>query len=229
VVAGALAVVGLVVLHDDAPRIYDGLVTGDGLPALIVSALAGLATFGLVVARRYEPARYGGALAVAAIVVGWALAQQPVLLPGLTIHQAAASHDTLVAIVIAVVAGGLLVFPSMALLFRLTLGGELRAGHAPPVGAAEQEPAVTASTGRMPPARALLDASAQGLLTRAALACLLVGIGFLTVLEPGWAHAIGVAALALFIVLGFLAALPQEVLRPASGAAGAAPEPEPGP
>jgi cytochrome d ubiquinol oxidase subunit II len=227
VVAGALAIAGLVVLHHDAPRIYDGLVTGDGLPALIVSALAGLATFALVVARRYEPARYGGAVAVAAIVIGWALAQQPILLPGLTIHAAAASHDTLVAVVIAVLAGGLLVFPSLALLFRLTLGGALRAGHAPPVGDAAQRPAVAA--GRPAPARALLDVAAQGLLTRAALACLLVGIGFLSVLEAGWAHAIGVAALALFIVLGFLAALPQEVLRPAPDAAGAAPAPESGP
>jgi cytochrome d ubiquinol oxidase subunit II len=214
VLAGALAVAGLVVLNSDAPRIYDGLTSGDGLAALIVSALAGLATFGLVVARRYEPARYGGAVAVAAIVVGWALAQKPVLLPGLTVHQAAAPDETLAAIVIAVVAGGLLVFPSLALLFRLTLGGALRAGH-------DEAPAAVASD-RAVPARALLDASAQGLLTRAAVACLIVGFGFLSVLEAGWAHAIGVVALMLFVVLGFLAALPQEVLRP--GAAGTAEE-----
>jgi cytochrome d ubiquinol oxidase subunit II len=209
VVAGGLAVAGLFVLNSDAPRIYDGLTSGDGLPALIVSALAGLGTFGLVVARRYEPARYSAALAVAAIVVGWALAQKPILLPGLTIHQAAAPHDTLVAVVIAVLAGGLLVFPSLALLFRLTLGGALRAGHAAP----EEGAPPAAPPGRPAGARALLDASAQGLLTRAAVACLIVGFGFLSVLEVGWAHAIGVVALLLFVVLGFLAALPQEVIR----------------
>jgi cytochrome d ubiquinol oxidase subunit II len=205
-VAGAMAVAGLVVLHDDAPRIYDGLLTGDGLPALIVSALAGAVTLALVVARRYEPARYSAAAAVAAIVVGWALAQKPQLLPGLTIHQAAASHDALVAIVIAVSAGALLVFPSLALLFRLTLGGQLRGGHEPPAAAAWPEDAAA-------PGRALLDAAAQGLLTRAALACLLVGFGFLTVLQPGWAHAIGIAALLGFVVLGFLAALPQDMVH----------------
>jgi cytochrome bd ubiquinol oxidase subunit II len=203
VVAGALAAGGLVVLHEDAHRIYEGLVTGDGLPALIVSGLAGVATLALVVGRRYEPARYSASLAVAAIVVGWALAQAPILLPGLTIHQAAASHDTLVAVVIAVAAGGLVVFPSLALLFRLTLLGTLRAGHgAQPVSAAASAP----------PARALVDAATQGLLARAAIACLIVGFGFLTVLEPGWAHAIGVVALAGFIVLGFVAVLPRDLL-----------------
>ncbi|HWH95846.1 MAG TPA: cytochrome d ubiquinol oxidase subunit II, partial [Baekduia sp.] len=147
VVAGALAAGGLLVLHDDARRIYDGLLTGDGLPALVVSALAGLATLALVVGRRYEPARYSAALAVAAIVVGWALAQAPTLLPGLTIHEAAASHDTLVAVVIAVAAGGLVVFPSLALLFRLTLVGTLRAGHARAPAAAPDDTAGRALVG----------------------------------------------------------------------------------
>ena len=42
-------------------------------------------------------------------------------------------------------------------------------------------------------------------LARVAAACLIVGFGFLTVAEAGWAHVIGVAALFAFIVLGFLA------------------------
>ena len=81
-VAGALSVGGLVVLHNDAYRLYHDLVAGDGLPALIVSVIAGLATFALVVRERFEPARFTAAAAVAAIVAGWALAQQPIFLPG---------------------------------------------------------------------------------------------------------------------------------------------------
>jgi cytochrome d ubiquinol oxidase subunit II len=200
VLAGALAAGGLVVLHGDAHRIYHGLVEGHGLPALIVSAVAGAGTLALVAARRYEPARYSAAVAVAAIVVGWGLAQQPELLPGLTVHEAAAGRNTLWAVIIAVIGGGLIVFPSLALLFRLTLGGTLR-GPAP---AAAATPA--------PTARAVLAVSAQGLLVRVALACLVVGFGFLTVLDPGWAHAIGIAALAGFLVTGFLAVLPEDVL-----------------
>jgi cytochrome d ubiquinol oxidase subunit II len=205
VLAGLLAFAGLIVLHEDAHRIYRGLVAGDGLPALIVSALAGAGTLALVAARRYEPARYSAALAVAAIVVGWALAQAPQLLPGLTIHEAAASRDTLWAVVIAVVVGGLIVFPSLALLFRMTLGGTLR-GEGPPADDAPARPSATA----------LVAAARQGLLARVAVACLVAGFGFLTVLNPGWAHAVGLAALAAFIVIGFLAVLPEDLTAPAA-------------
>jgi cytochrome d ubiquinol oxidase subunit II len=205
--AGALAAGGLIVLHEDAHRIYNGLIFGRGLAALIVSGLAGAATLGLVVARRYEPARYSAAVAVAAVVIGWGLAQQPVILPGLTIDEAAAGRNTLWAVIIAVVGGGLIVFPSMALLFRLTLGGALRGPGGTAVTAADEKPTP----------HVVLAASAQGLLVRVALACLVVGFGFLTVLEPAWAHAIGIAALAGFLITGFLAVLPDDLL-------GAAPE-----
>src|SRR3954451_6931876 len=47
VLAGALALAGLVVLRSDARSLFDGLVSGDGLPALIVSGLAGAATMAL--------------------------------------------------------------------------------------------------------------------------------------------------------------------------------------
>ena len=105
------------------------LVHGPGLAALVVSLAAGVATLALVWRRRYEPARYTSALAVAATIAGWALAQQPLFLPGLTIKQAAAPHDTQVAVVVAVLAGAVILFPSLALLFRLTLGGRLAHGE----------------------------------------------------------------------------------------------------
>ena len=67
-----------------------------------------------------------------------------------------------------------------------------------------------AEAGRAGP-RALLGASRHGLLVRAAGACLIAGFGLLTVLDAGWAHALGVVALLGFIVLGFLACLPAEL------------------
>ena len=106
VLAGGLAVIGLIVLHSDAHRLFHGLVHGAGLAALIVSVLAGVAALWLVLGRRYEPARYVAGVAVAAIVAGWAVAQEPLLLRNLTIRQAAAPHDTLVVVVVAVLAGG---------------------------------------------------------------------------------------------------------------------------
>jgi cytochrome d ubiquinol oxidase subunit II len=197
VVAGALAVAGLIVLRSEARGLYDELVSGDGLPALIVSLVAGVGTLALVWVRRYEAARYSAALAVAAIVAGWALAQQPVLLPGLTVSEAAAGDDTLIAALVAVGAGALLLAPSLGLLFTLTLRGrlgyELDGGAAEPVG----------------PAHALA-ASRTGLLARVSIACLLMTVGFLTLADAGWAHAIGVAALFVCVVTGFRAAVPVE-------------------
>ncbi len=197
VLAGALAIAGLAVVHGDARPLYRGLLDGDGLAAVVVSAVAGLGTLALVASARFEAARYCAALAVAAIVAGWALAQQPTLLPGLTIAQAAAPHDTLVAVVVAVLAGGAILFPSLALLFRLTLAGRL--DHGP---AMQRPPAQ---------ARALLGASTPGLLGRIALACLLAGLGFLTVADGRWEHVVGVAALLAFVVVGFLAVAPTEI------------------
>jgi cytochrome d ubiquinol oxidase subunit II len=207
VIAGALALGGLAVLHSDAHVLYHRLVEGPGLPALIVSVIAGLLAIALVALRRFEPARYSAAVAVAAIIAGWALAQEPTFLPGLTIRQAAASHDTLVAVVVAVLAGGAILFPSLVILFRLFLGGQLRYGE-PTERRAELG------------ARGVVFASAPGLLSRSAAACLIAGIGFLTVADATWAHGIGVACLFAFIVLGFAAIRPAEI-----AAGGRAPSP----
>jgi cytochrome d ubiquinol oxidase subunit II len=199
VVAGALAVAGLVVLHSDARKLFDGLVSGDGLAALIVSGLAGGATLVLVLRRRYELARLSASLAVATVVAGWALAQRPVLLPGLTVQQAAAPDATLVAVIVAVVAGVVVLFPSLALLFSLVLRGRFDEAD-PSVGA------VAVRTGGE-----LVRASRPGLLIRSALACFVAGFAFLTVADAGWAHAIGVAAFVGFVVLAFLALVPRDL------------------
>src|SRR5262249_32594238 len=108
----AAAVAGLVALHADAaPPLHPprrppaprpvgaarrpGLAGGRAAPALGPSGAAGRRTVGPVRRRRYGPARASAALAVAAVVAGWALAQAPVLLPGLTVPEAAAPPDTL--------------------------------------------------------------------------------------------------------------------------------------
>jgi cytochrome bd ubiquinol oxidase subunit II len=145
--AGGLALAGLLVLHADAHPLYRRLVAGDGLPALVVSILAGLATLALVARRRFALARYGAALAVAAIIAGWALAQQPLLLPGLTIRQAAAGHATLLALVVAILAGAAVLLPSLALLFRLVLRGQLDPSPGEAHSAAESDSLAGAAEG----------------------------------------------------------------------------------
>jgi cytochrome d ubiquinol oxidase subunit II len=121
--AGALSIGGLLVLSSDAERVYEGLTSGAGLAAVIASALAGVATMLWVARGRFEAARWSAAVAVAAIVAGWALAQRPQILPGLTVEEAAAGDATLIALLIAVVLGAVVLIPSLALLFGLVLRG----------------------------------------------------------------------------------------------------------
>jgi cytochrome bd ubiquinol oxidase subunit II len=198
-VSGAIALAGLPVLHSDAQPLYHRLVEGRGLIGLLASIVAGCATLALVWRKRYEPSRYTAALAVAAIIAGWALAQSPLFLEGLTVREAAAGRDTLIAVTVAVLAGAAILFPSLALLFRLVLGGDLGRGES----AAE----------RPPQARSLLTALAPGLLPRLAIACLVAGIGFLTIATAAWAPSLGVFCLFAFIVTAFPAALPPDLLR----------------
>jgi len=188
VVGGVVAIGAIFVLDADSHALYRSLLSARALPAVAVSVLAGAATLWLVWGRRYEPARYVAALAVAATIAGWALARWPTILPGLTVYEAAAGHDTLVWVVVSVLAGAVVLFPSLGLLFGLTLRGRF---HQP---AAEQPAAAGARRrGRL---RTRLGA-------RAALALLIAGFGLLNVAEASWAHAVGVVCLAGFVVSGF--------------------------
>src|SRR4051812_1228870 len=130
--SGAAAIGGLFVLRSDARALFDGLTSGGGLAMVIVSALAGLATIALVWAERYGWARATAALAVISIVVGWALAQDPYLLPpSYTVDRAAASDATLSAVVIVVAIGLLILGPSLWFLYRLVLTGRLDQSYGP--------------------------------------------------------------------------------------------------
>jgi len=206
VVAGAVAIAALFVVRSDAHQLFHGLVAGRGLAALIVSIAAGSATLALVWRRRYEPARYGAAVAVAAVIAGWALAQSPLLLPGLTVKAAAAPRETLVAIVVAVVAGAVVLLPSLGWLFKLVLSGGFDQGE-------KQQ--------TRPPARDLLRTTTHGLAARVAIALLIVGFGLTTIADSPWAHAVGVTSLLLFVALAFPWALPPEVRSDRAGSGSA--------
>ncbi|MDQ6819159.1 MAG: cytochrome d ubiquinol oxidase subunit II [Actinomycetota bacterium] len=187
--AGLIAIAGIFIVNADRHRLFHSLLSGRAVPAVIVSLLAGLATLALVYGRRFEPARYSAAVAVAAIIGGWALARWPTILPGLTIHQAAAGHDTLVWIVVAVLGGGVILFPSLALLFRLALTGRFQA--------AEQPPTEHVARG--------LGSVRPRLLARSAVACLIAGSGLLNVADARWAHVVGLLCLLGFMLFAFRA------------------------
>jgi cytochrome d ubiquinol oxidase subunit II len=191
VVSGALAIAGLVVLRADARPLFDDLTSGAGIVAVLVSAVAGAVTLALVRTERYEPARVAAALAVAAIVAGWGIAQSPDLLPGLTVHAGAAGHATLVALLISIAAGLVILVPSLVLLFGLVLRGRFD----------ETAPAVQERPARRP---TIGQRSVAGV----AVALFVAG-ATLTFLGEGVVLATGVIALTAFIVVGV-----AELLRP---------------
>jgi cytochrome bd ubiquinol oxidase subunit II len=129
VVAGALALAGLIVVNSEVPELWDGLTSGLGLVFVLLSALAGLATLWLEWTERFEAARWVVAVAVGSIIAAWVAAQSPYILPpDLTVDEAAGSDATLTALLVAVVIGLLILVPSLTWLFRLTLRGQLDKG-----------------------------------------------------------------------------------------------------
>lgn len=99
------------------PLLY-GRLTSTALPIVILGVLAGAISLAAVMTRHYRMARAAAALAVAAVIGGWGLAQYPHLAgPDLTIITAAAPHSVLHALAIAGGAGTLLLIPSLWLLY----------------------------------------------------------------------------------------------------------------
>jgi cytochrome bd ubiquinol oxidase subunit II len=145
VVAGALSLAGLGALHGSDLALYARL-TGRALPFVVGAGVCGLTVLALLTAGRTRGVRVIAALGVAAVIWGWGVAQYPVLLPGttVTLSNAGAPHDTLVALVVVFIAALLLIGPSFTLLFTLqsrhlldagqdgTAPATIRAGQTPP-------------------------------------------------------------------------------------------------
>ncbi|MBO0820747.1 MAG: cytochrome d ubiquinol oxidase subunit II [Nocardiopsaceae bacterium] len=232
VASGALALAGLFVMRSEGLSLLHGL----ALAFVIISGLAGLATLALCFAWRFALARVTAALAVATVVIGWAAAQAPRLLPGLTVPEAAAGQSTLVALVVAVGAGLVVLVPSLALLFGLFLRGKLDTPehhHAEePVSPAPATPGKTPAPDKaLAPEKALAPdeapapdqtgaargtARVRGWATLA-VAGLLGGTGLLVLTDAGWEHILGTALLVLCAVSVFALAAP---------ASGSGPDPD---
>ena len=208
VLSGGLALAGLLVMRGSGLN----LTHGAALVLVCVSGVAGLATLALCWLSRFGLARLTAALAVAAVVVGWAAAQAPRFLPGMTVTQAAAGSATLVALVIAVACGSVVLVPSLALLFTLFLRGRLDTPehHAPgespgaAAGAATTpEPAEDATIHPAAAAKVSLGTGVRMRLGAAAVVGLVAGTGLLVFTDAPWTHVLGVAGFLLCAVAVF--------------------------
>jgi cytochrome d ubiquinol oxidase subunit II len=186
VVTGAVALAGLVVVSLDADRLRSGLFGWPAIVAVVGSASAGLATLELVRRARFEAARYLGSAAVAAIVLGWALAQRPELLPGLTVEEAAADRRVLIVTIVGVALGAVILVPSLALLFGLVLRGRFdREGVSPDFET-----------------RGISVAVHRRAIGGLAVLALAVGLPLTLVPDGGPGQAVGVVALLAFVAFG---------------------------
>jgi cytochrome d ubiquinol oxidase subunit II len=191
VLSGAIAVAGFFVVRSDARWIFDRLLDTPAVLSVAVSLIAGVATLLLVARWRLTAARISAAVAVAAVVGGWALAQNPLLLPDLTVSEAAAPDNVMVLLVVSILAGGVILFPSLGLLFRLVLRGSFDA-----------EPKIAPGAPAPGPTSGLTAALTA---TRLAGGCFVLGAALLVLGESTWPHTVGVALLGAFIVLGLSA------------------------
>jgi cytochrome bd ubiquinol oxidase subunit II len=121
VLTGALAGGTLAELSASAPYVYARL-TGIALPLVAISVAAGIAVLGMLWLRWYHPLFLRGtaAIAVAAVVFGWGLAQYPYLVPtSLPLAAGSAPAAALVAEFVVAGLAVLLVVPAFALLYFL--------------------------------------------------------------------------------------------------------------
>jgi len=128
---GVLAAAGLLTVRADAGGLADRL--WRPLPASLIalSAVAGLASIALLALGRYVAVRLTGAIAVAAVLWGWAAAQYPYLLPpragysgysgsaGSVLQDVAATPAVMRATLWAVLVGVAILTPSLWWLYRL--------------------------------------------------------------------------------------------------------------
>jgi len=130
-ITGALAGGTFTQLSVSAPHLFAGL-TGRALPLVAISIAAGIAVLGMLWRRWHHAVflRVTAAIAVAAVVWGWGLAQYPYLLPtSLSLGAGSAPTASLVAEFVVAGLAVLFVAPGFALLYLLQQRGMLAAAE----------------------------------------------------------------------------------------------------
>jgi cytochrome d ubiquinol oxidase subunit II len=119
VVVGGLSAAGLLVLRADSPALFAELSTWPAAGLVGLSVVAGIASLVLLGLRAFVTVRVTASLAVAGVLWAWAVAQYPVLLPGVTVHDAAATDAVLGASLGALAVGAVILLPSLWWLYRI--------------------------------------------------------------------------------------------------------------
>ncbi len=122
--AAAVAIVGAVTLvlgRVDKALVSDEVLATTWARVLLAITLATAITVVVaLVQRRFRLARIAVAAQTALMMLGWALAQYPLVVPPrLTVFEAAAPASTLTAVLISLAVGAIILFPALAYLYRV--------------------------------------------------------------------------------------------------------------
>jgi cytochrome bd ubiquinol oxidase subunit II len=188
--AGVVALAGLITIEHYDERLWHNLIRWPAVAAVVLSAAAGLVAIGGLAARRLELARIVSVVAVTAVIAGWALAQRPEMLPGVTVTEAAAGHATLIAVLVGLAVGAVILVPSLFILFRMVLRGRFDPN------AALQPAALPAYAPVLEPGRVVFVCGAG----------VLAGGLTLFFFSSDWTVVVGVSLMLVFGAIGFTVA-----------------------
>ena len=118
------AFVALAVAHRAAPTMERGLVgSARAMAFQVLTAAAAVSAIVALWSRHFQLARIAAAAQVSLVLWGWALVQYPLLIPPTgSIADLAAPRATLRLLLIALACGSVILFPSLAYLFRTFAG-----------------------------------------------------------------------------------------------------------
>jgi cytochrome bd ubiquinol oxidase subunit II len=121
-VTAAIGAIAALLASFESPLLWQGLV-GRALPLSLGAVLIGLGTAAALLLGYYRAARVGVSAETACILAAWGVAQYPYLIiPDVTLSNAAVPQSVLVAVVIATLAGMVVVLPSLWYLFHIFKG-----------------------------------------------------------------------------------------------------------
>ncbi len=124
------AALTFVLARGGAPEIFQGLTSWWAPLLLAVTSACAVGALAALWARRFRWARAAAAGQVACILVGWGLAQHPhLVVPDLTLANAATAPPTLRLLVWALAAGAVALFPSFGYLFYVFKGRRRATGR----------------------------------------------------------------------------------------------------
>jgi cytochrome d ubiquinol oxidase subunit II len=127
VVSAIMAAVVFFLSKEEAPDVYAHI--SRAIPLHVATALLAISSLTCLYVRKFTIARFFAAGQVACILWGWALAQYPFLVrPNWTVTNSKANDETLILVIISLMAGAFLLFPSFLYLLKIFKSRRLNSG-----------------------------------------------------------------------------------------------------